>query len=398
RGMNRSLFRVFVPLKISRKEPVVNNKQPLAADPVEKKVPEQTSEQTDLQKAIEFAQKADKIIIIPGYGMAVAQAQFEVIDFSNKLLSMGKDVKFAIHPVAGRMPGHMNVLLAEAGVDYDLLEEMDAINPEFKDTDFTLVIGACDVVNPAAIETNGSPISGMPILLAHESKQVVCCNLDAKPGYSGVENPLYKNDNTIMLLGNAKETLRQLLDNLSKTPPAIEEPSEKSHLDAAITALSSAKKVIVIPGYGMALAQAQFKVVELASILESMGAQVKFAIHPVAGRMPGHMNVLLAEAEIDYDKLFEMDEINPEFSQTDAVLVFGACDVVNPSAIEIEGTPISGMPILMAQDAKEVIVCNFDAKPGYSGVENTLYENPKTIMMLGDAAATANELIDALKK
>jgi len=148
----------------------------------------------------------------------------------------------------------------------------------------------------------------------------------------------------------------------------------------------------------MALAQAQFKVVELASILESMGAQVKFAIHPVAGRMPGHMNVLLAEAEIDYDKLFEMDEINPEFSQTDAVLVFGACDVVNPSAIEIEGTPISGMPILMAQDAKEVIVCNFDAKPGYSGVENTLYENPKTIMMLGDAAATANELIDALKK
>jgi len=398
RGMNRSLFRVFVPLKISRKEPVVNNKQPLAADPVEKKVPEQTSEQTDLQKAIEFAQKADKIIIIPGYGMAVAQAQFEVIDFSNKLLSMGKNVKFAIHPVAGRMPGHMNVLLAEAGVDYDLLEEMDAINPEFKDTDFTLVIGACDVVNPAAIETDGSPISGMPILLAHESKHVVCCNLDAKPGYSGVENPLYKNDNTIMLLGNAKETLRQLLDNLSKTPPAIEEPSEKSHLDAAITALSSAKKVIVIPGYGMALAQAQFKVVELASILESMGAQVKFAIHPVAGRMPGHMNVLLAEAEIDYDKLFEMDEINPEFSQTDAVLVFGACDVVNPSAIEIEGTPISGMPILMAQDAKKVIVCNFDAKPGYSGVENTLYENPKTIMMLGDAAATANELIDALKK
>jgi len=398
RGMNRSLFRVFVPLKISRKEPVVNNKQPLAADPVEKKVPEQTSEQTDLQKAIEFAQKADKIIIIPGYGMAVAQAQFEVIDFSNKLLSMGKNVKFAIHPVAGRMPGHMNVLLAEAGVDYDMLEEMDAINPEFKDTDFTLVIGACDVVNPAAIETDGSPISGMPILLAHESKHVVCCNLDAKPGYSGVENPLYKNDNTIMLLGNAKETLRQLLDNLSKTPPAIEEPSEKSHLDAAITALSSAKKVIVIPGYGMALAQAQFKVVELASILESMGAQVKFAIHPVAGRMPGHMNVLLAEAEIDYDKLFEMDEINPEFSQTDAVLVFGACDVVNPSAIEIEGTPISGMPILMAQDAKKVIVCNFDAKPGYSGVENTLYENPKTIMMLGDAAATANELIDALKK
>ena len=147
----------------------------------------------------------------------------------------------------------------------------------------------------------------------------------------------------------------------------------------------------------MALAQAQFKVVELSSILESMGAEVKFAIHPVAGRMPGHMNVLLAEAEVDYEKLFEMDEINPKFPQTDAVLIFGACDVVNPSAIETEGTPISGMPILMAHEAKEVIVCNFDAKPGYSGVENTLYENPKTIMLLDDAAATANDLIDALK-
>ena len=147
----------------------------------------------------------------------------------------------------------------------------------------------------------------------------------------------------------------------------------------------------------MALAQAQFKVIELATLLESMGAQVKFAIHPVAGRMPGHMNVLLAEAGVDYDNLYEMDEINPEFSQTDAVLVFGACDVVNPAAMETEGTPISGMPILMALDAKKVIVCNFDAKPGYSGVENTLYENPKTIMLLDDAASTANDLINALK-
>ncbi|WP_299982394.1 NAD(P)(+) transhydrogenase (Re/Si-specific) subunit beta [Desulfobacula sp.] len=402
RAMNRSLFRVFVPVEGSLNKPAVKNEQTQIEDPVEKKILHQPVEKNKFQTAVEIARKASKIIIVPGYGMAVAQAQFEVIDFSNKMLSMGKDVKFAIHPVAGRMPGHMNVLLAEAGVDYDMLEEMDDINPEFKDTDLTLVIGACDVVNPAAIETDGSPISGMPILLAHESKHVVCCNLDEKPGYSGVENPLYQNNNTVLLLGNAKETLRQLLENLSETNPAIEESSiqdnPKGHLDSAITALSSAKKIIIIPGYGMALAQAQFKVVELASILESMGAQVKFAIHPVAGRMPGHMNVLLAEAEIDYDKLYEMDEINPEFSQTDAVLIFGACDVVNPAAIDTEGTPISGMPILLAHDAKKVIVCNFDANPGYSGVENTLYENPKTIMLLNDAAATATDLIDALKK
>ena len=174
-------------------------------------------------------------------------------------------------------------------------------------------------------------------------------------------------------------------------------PVEKNNFEKAVEIARNANKVIIIPGYGMALAQAQFKVIELASILELMGAQVKFAIHPVAGRMPGHMNVLLAEAEVDYDKLYEMDEINPEFSQTDVVLIFGACDVVNPSAIDTEGTPISGMPILMAHDAKKVIVCNFDANPGYSGVENTLYENPKTIMLVGDAASTANSLIDALK-
>ncbi|MCD4719614.1 MAG: NAD(P)(+) transhydrogenase (Re/Si-specific) subunit beta [Desulfobacula sp.] len=397
KAMNRSLFRVFVPVEESLNKPSVEKEQTQVTEPVEKEVKHESIEKNNFEKAVELARKANKIIIVPGYGMAVAQAQFEVIDFSNKMLSMGKDVKFAIHPVAGRMPGHMNVLLAEAGVDYDNLYEMDAVNPEFKDTDFTLVIGACDVVNPAAIETDGSPISGMPILLTHESKNVVCCNLDDKPGYSGVENPLYENNNTLLLLGDAKETIRQLNEALSETPPAIEESSEKSPLDSAITALSSAKKIIIIPGYGMALAQAQFKVVELSLILESMGAQVKFAIHPVAGRMPGHMNVLLAEAEVDYDQLCEMDEINPEFSQTDVVLVFGACDVVNPAAMETEGTPISGMPILMTHDAKKIIICNFDANPGYSGVENTLYENPKTIMMLGDAALTANELIHALK-
>ncbi len=177
--------------------------------------------------------------------------------------------------------------------------------------------------------------------------------------------------------------------------PAPDDPGNR--LDKALKALLSAEKIIVIPGYGMALAQAQFKVIELAAMLEGLGKAVKFAIHPVAGRMPGHMNVLLAEAEVDYDKLFEMDEINPEFSQTDVVLVFGACDVVNPMAMTVEGTPISGMPILMAQDARQIIICNFDEKPGYSGVENSLYQNPRTIMLLGDASATASDLINGVK-
>jgi hypothetical protein len=119
----------------------------------------------------------------------------------------------------------------------------------------------------------------------------------------------------------------------------------------------------------MALAKAQFDVVELASLLEERGACVNYAIHPVAGRMPGHMNVLLAEADVDYDNLLEMDEVNPRFADTDVALVFGACDVVNPAAIQSEGTPISGMPILMAHEAQKVIICNFDKKPGYSGVD-----------------------------
>jgi len=403
KGMNRSLYRVFVPAE--KVSPPNNN---LADDKTDRgdigsKANHQPIEKDGFQKAIAYTRDANKVIIVPGYGLAVAQAQFAVVEFSNIMLGMGKEVKFAIHPVAGRMPGHMNVLLAEAGIDYDLLKEMDEINPDFTNTDLSFVIGACDVVNPAAIEVDGSPISGMPILHTHESKHVVCCNLDDKPGYSGVENPLYRNENTTLLLGNARETIERFVEALSGVNPEGETHSpsnqtdQENPLDLAAATLLSARKVIIVPGYGMALAQAQFKVVQLASMLESMGADVKFAIHPVAGRMPGHMNVLLAEADVDYDKLYEMDEINPEFSQTDVVIVFGACDVVNPSAMDTQGTPISGMPILMAHNAKKILVCNFDENPGYSGVENTLYKDQKTIMLIGDAASTANALIEAIK-
>jgi len=147
----------------------------------------------------------------------------------------------------------------------------------------------------------------------------------------------------------------------------------------------------------MAVAQAQHSVYELTKRLKDKGVNVRFGIHPVAGRMPGHMNVLLAEAEVEYERLYEMDDINQDFQKTDVAIIFGACDVVNPAAIQIEGTPISGMPILMAHDAKKVIVCNYDTKPGYSGVENPLYEDPKTLMAAGDAKETAVKLIKELK-
>lgn len=163
-----------------------------------------------------------------------------------------------------------------------------------------------------------------------------------------------------------------------------------------VKAISEAKKVIIIPGYGMALAQAQHLVKQLSDKLEENGAQVKFAIHPVAGRMPGHMNVLLCEADLPYEKLYEMDDINPEFPETDVAVIIGANDVVNPAAKEAEGTPIYGMPVLDADKAKHVIICNFDLKPGYAGVENPLYTKKEGVtLLLGDACDTLKNLISS---
>lgn len=176
------------------------------------------------------------------------------------------------------------------------------------------------------------------------------------------------------------------------------EPSDRSPLQRAIEAVRSAKQVILVPGYGMALAQAQFEVARLAERLKTLGKEVKFAIHPIAGRMPGHMHVLLAEAEVDPDMLFDLEEINPAFATADLAVVVGACDVVNPAANEAEGTPISGMPILAVHEARQALVCNLDRRPGYSGVENSLYQSPTTILMLGDAKANLGRLLEALEQ
>ena len=160
--------------------------------------------------------------------------------------------------------------------------------------------------------------------------------------------------------------------------------------------LGQANTVVIVPGYGMALAQAQGQVKALADALEARGKEVRFAIHPVAGRMPGHMNVLLAEVDVPYEKLCEMDDINQEFATTDLVIVVGANDVVNPAANTAEGTPIYGMPILRVSEAKHVLVCNLDTQPGYAGVDNPLYGYDRTTLVLGDAAQTVAELVEAL--
>lgn len=181
---------------------------------------------------------------------------------------------------------------------------------------------------------------------------------------------------------------------MEATPATAEETAAAA---SPASVLAAAKDVIIVPGYGMALAQAQHLVKQLADTLESNGARVRFAIHPVAGRMPGHMNVLLAEADVSYDKLFEMEAINDDFAKTDAVVVIGANDVLNPAARNAEGTPIYGMPVLNVDAAPEVIICNYDLKPGYAGVENPLYTREKGVYLeLGDAKQTLAALIKGI--
>jgi NAD(P) transhydrogenase subunit beta len=171
---------------------------------------------------------------------------------------------------------------------------------------------------------------------------------------------------------------------------------EISLSDAAVV-MAYANKVIIVPGYGLAVAQAQHACHELEKLLESKGVDVKYAIHPVAGRMPGHMNVLLAEADVNYEKLKEMEEANEEFPSTDVVLILGANDVVNPAAKTDPASPIYGMPILDVELSKLVIVNKRSMKPGYAGIENELFFQKKTSMLFGDAKKVLQDLIGEIK-
>jgi len=168
----------------------------------------------DVTGAAELLAEADRVIITPGYGMAVAQAQYPVAELTAKLRERGVDVRFGIHPVAGRLPGHMNVLLAEAKVPYDIVFEMDEVNEDLPETDLVVVVGANDIVNPSALEDTDSPIAGMPVIEAWNARTVIALKRSMAAGYSGVENPLYYRENTRMLFGDAKETLTAVSENL----------------------------------------------------------------------------------------------------------------------------------------------------------------------------------------
>ncbi len=173
-------------------------------------------------------------------------------------------------------------------------------------------------------------------------------------------------------------------------------PVRSASPEDAAEILGAARTVIIIPGYGMAVAQAQHKLREMFDVLTKRGVDVKFAIHPVAGRMPGHMNVLLAEADVPYDKLIEMEEINPEFPMCDVALVIGANDVVNPAAANDKNSPIAGMPILLAHQAHTVMVIKRSMSPGFAGIDNELYYMDKTLMLFGDAKAFVTGIVKEL--
>lgn len=353
---------------------------------------------------------AKSVIVVPGYGLAAAQAQHVVGEFAALLKSLDVSVKYAIHPVAGRMPGHMNVLLAEAGIPYTDLIEMEEINHEFPETDVALVIGANDTTNPAARYQKESPIYGMPILDVDKAKNIIVCKRSMAPGFAGIDNELYIHKNTRMLFGDAKDSLSKVVSGLKnpdlKAAPAPEpvadetagdSPVKKLTVEKASEMFKNSKKVIVVPGYGMAAAQAQHVVGEFTDILKSKNIDVKFAIHPVAGRMPGHMNVLLAEAGIPYTDLIEMEEINHEFPETDVAIVIGANDTTNPAARYNQQSPIYGMPILDVDKAKNVIVCKRSMAPGFAGIDNELYLLKNTWMLFGDAKDSIGKIVQNLK-
>ncbi len=176
--------------------------------------------------------------------------------------------------------------------------------------------------------------------------------------------------------------------------PVVDKAAEEQQV---FDAFKTAQNVIIVPGYGMALSQAQYAVRELKDALEAHGAKVRFAIHPVAGRMPGHMNVLLCEVDIPYEDLFQMEDINDDFKDADVTLVIGANDVMNPAANTAEGTPIYGMPVLNVGDCKNVVICNFDLNPGYAGVPNPLYERTEGVaLLIGDAKESLTKLKEML--
>ena len=307
-------------------------------------------------------------------------------------------MRYGIHPVAGRMPGHMNVLLAEVDVPYEQLCELDEINAFLEEADLAVIVGANDVVNPAAMELEGTPIYGMPIIRADKARCVLVCNYDTKPGYAGVDNSLYQMEQVHLLLGDAKDSLAQLLEaakgEAAEVIPLPEKgdpgprprgPAGGGPARGDCTRLRHGLSPGPGTGEGLGGAAAE------------PGQALEIAVHPVAGRMPGHMNVLMAEVDIPYELLLEMEQINDQFQDVDVAVVVGANDVINPAANTHQGTPIYGMPVLNVAEARRVIIYNLGSLAGLCRRGEYAHDMEHCIFVPGDAAVTLQALLQALR-
>ena len=306
-----------------------------------------------------------------------------------------------------RFPG-MNILKALCGAAVIVLGVLMVMNPENMLL-FWVLVGVGGVLGVLLTISIGG--ADMPVVIAL---------LNSYSGLAATATGFVINNNVLIIAGSLVGASGLILTNImckamnrslanvlfgslgptSETPDADEvyKTVKSTSPEEVAMILEDAQRVVFAPGYGMAVSQAQHAVRDLANLLESKGAEVEFAIHPVAGRMPGHMNVLLAEANIPYDKLKEMDEINPTFEQTDVVIVLGANDVVNPVAQTDPKSPIAGMPILEVGKAKTVIVIKRSLGPGFAGIPNPLFAADNTLMLFGDGKKEIQELIAAVKE
>jgi NAD(P) transhydrogenase subunit beta len=260
---------------------------------------------------------------------------------------------------------------------------------------FVLPIGAADMPVVMALLNSYAGLAGSATGFALNNKILIIAGaLDGASGFIL----------SILMCRAMNRSITKVLFGAFGKPPEggaagqVQGTTRSMTPEEAAAVIAAAERVVVVPGYGMAVSQAQLAVKELYDALMERGTDVKFAVHPVAGRMPGHMNVLLAEAGVPYDKLYDMDQINPEFVQTDVAIVIGANDVVNPAARTNKASPIYGMPILRADEAQTVFVLKRSMAAGFAGIENELFYQENCTMVFGDAKKTVVSFIDAIRK
>src|SRR5206468_1058233 len=254
-------------------------------------------------------------------------------------------------------------------------------------------IGGADMPTVIALLNSYAGLSASAMGFALDNKLLIVAGaLDGSSGFIlSVIMCRAMNRSFSNVLFGAFGTIQPSAKQTTARPVRAASPEEAAEI------LEAARTVVIIPGYGMAVAQAQHKLREMYDVLTRRGVDVRFAIHPVAGRMPGHMNVLLAEADVPYDRLFEMDDINPEFPRADVALVIGANDVTNPAANTNPDSPIYGMPILEVNESDSVIVIKRSMNPGFAGIDNELYYDEKTQMLFGDAKSAVGEITEEIK-